>query len=982
MTQPVATAPRPAAPAKNTLPAGVEVGRYWRETPDGPVVRHDHERPVDEATEMPVGTWWMCPADPACKIGEWVFPRADGAPARPKKRGCPDHVCELLPGRSEPTDDDPKRAARGRLQQAIATKRAAARKAATDATQARINALRAAGREEALRMQSNMREHVPSAAVSLAALVTDWALIENLGGLETYALGTGLAVGGAVLAYLAVYSGELVYARRMGYTLRELPASVRARARSHARWIAAGVLSTGAWLVIGETIGARLDNWQGVVANLIAAVMIGVVNYNPWAAMVQRRKDEARANQDAAEAAARVEENRLAAIQAEQGRRRKAAEDAKRAAEEAALNEAKKIVQAEDSAIVAGRKFAARWVELAEAAKADRGMGPGFEIWRTEVVVGETRKLTTKAGGDEIVIGHEFLIRADPGVLPPRVGSAVSPFVAMKPWLVSMLELRSGMVDLTYQPQRLSDDDAEPEALINHGLVTLYDSHPLAENIDHPGPAGVHIDERGVRWGFAGRGLRGQAIYRRHWIPGQAGGGIRVGVTGMGKSVVTQVTALNDLLLGILPIIHDAGKNAMDFVDFYGIIPVGHTIEHREIIRESLWAEMKRRQAWINSRTVIGLNGMEVVDDPTWDPEAGGPPIRAIWEEFHMHARDSKFTTYFGSQVRLQRATAIFAEGATQGSGLADWADQNSKEQMSEILLQMMRVSDHTARVSGYNGGLMPSSLPALAGMMVMQEFKGEPVAYRSAFIPREKLNPKSLAYRLREPDGTPGGKQIVFAPELPPETIEVFKRHGLWDLWEMGKTKSGRAQLQSEADPVGSTVYPPAVSAALTQTAPVVKPKLRADDVVVAMLKHHLDAGEPFLTQTDMLGSPWWRQVDGEWSKTEAGVPSASTISRAVTKGLSAGEHPLIVKDDSEKQARWSLLPAGIHRADQMLTILASAGVLGPQAQARVRGQAQTDGVDIAEMERRVMLEAEQESLMRELLREAAAGLQQPGAS
>ena len=122
------------------------------------------------------------------------------------------------------------------------------------------------------------------------------------------------------------------------------------------------------------------------------------------------------------------------------------------------------------------------------------------------------------------------------------------------------------------------------------------------------------------------------------------------------------------------PIIHDAGKNGMDFVDFYGIIPVGHTTEHREIIREALWAEMKRRQAWINTQTAIGLGGMEVTADPTWDPERGGPPIRVTWEEFHMHMKDQKFVQFLGAQVRLQRATAIMAEGTSQGGGLTDWA--------------------------------------------------------------------------------------------------------------------------------------------------------------------------------------------------------------------------------------------------------------------------------------------------------------------
>ncbi len=979
MTETVATPARPPAP-KGALPSGVVLSRYWRETNGGPLLKHEHDRPIDEDTDMPTGLWWMCP-EPACKVGEWVFAnRETGEAGRPKRRGCPDHVRELLPGVASATADDPKTDARNWLQRRLAEKTAEARRRAADAAAARLAAVRQAGRNEAARIGSDLRAHIPSGAASLTALVGDYALLEQMGPLEGAALGAGIAVGGALLAYLAVYVGELIYARRMGYTIRELPREVRSRARSHARWIASGVLATGVWLVIAELAGADLSNWQGLLMSLLAAILIGVVNYRPWAAMVEHRKAQARARIAAAEAAARAEEERLAAIEAERDRQRKEAEDQRRAAEEAAVAEAKKIVTAEDDRITAGRKFANRWNQIAAAAKGT--VGPGFEIWRTRVLPEETRKLTAIVDGEKVVVGHEFLVRAEPGVLAPRAGTATSPFVQMKTWLCSMLELDTGMLDLAYQPKRLvTGESGGSESLINHGLVTLFDSHPLGKNVNHPGPSGCYIDDKGTRWGFAGRDLRGNAVHRRMWTPGQAGGGIRVGVTGMGKSVVTQVSAYNDLILGILPIIHDAGKNGMDFINFYGIFPVGHTVEHREVIRESLWAEMKRRQAWINVQTAEGLGGMEVAQDPQWDPERGGPPIRCTWEEFHMHMKDPKFVQYFGSQVRLQRATAMFAEGASQGSGLADWGDQQVKENMAEIMLQMMRVSDHTARLSGYKGGIMPSSLPSMPGMMVMQELGGDPVSFRSAFIPRDPLNPESLIYRLKQPNGTPEGQQILFAPELPDETIAVFQEHGLMDLWELGKTKSGREQLQSEADPVESTVYPPAMAAMFAQAAqaqgPATKPRLRAEDVVLAMLAFESDAGRPGLTQQEMLTSPWWKQVDGEWAKNTDGVPAHTTIMRACNRMMTvteaqeqAGAAPLIGNDGAGKGARWCLLAAGIERGEQMLTLLRSAGVLGQHEKAQARA---TAGMDVAALERQAMLEAEQAALISELVREAA---------
>jgi len=967
MTQPVATAQRPTTPSKITLPAGVVLARHWKETPDGPLLKHDHERPVDDATDLPIGVWWMCPADPGCKTGEWVFPRADGQLARPKRRGCPDHVVELLPGRAEATDDDPKQAARGRLQQAIAQKNAAVRKAATDAANARLATLRSASRDEASHIRASLREHVPSASVSLAALVTGWVLLDNLGGLETYALATCMSVAGTVLAYWAVYLGELVWARRMGYTLKEMPNSMRARATSHARWVAACVLASGAWLFMAELVGAGLDNWRGVLMNLFAAMLIGLVNYNPWAKLVERRQAAIRAVREAAEAAARAAEERLAAEQTERARRRRATEDAKRAAEEKALADAARILNEEDDQITAGKKFAERWERMAVDAK-NSGVHPGFDLARTRVVVDATRKLTSKASGEEVVIGWEFLVRADPGVLAVRNGLGGSPFLTIRGFLSSMLLIDPVKIDLTYEPTR-ENDNGEHEKLINHGLVTLSEHFPLGENVTHPGASACHIDAKGVRWGYLGRGLHGQPVHRQNWAPGQAGGGNRVGITGAGKSVATQVTAYNDLLLGILPIIHDAGKRAMDFMDFLGIIPVGFTNEHRDVIRESMWAEMTRRQTWSNQRRKTGLRGMRVPANPTWDPAEGGPPIRVTWEEFHMHLRDPKFVSYLTSQVRLQRATAIMAETATQGGGLADMGDDTLRQQLNEVNSQLMRVSDHTANLTGYNGTIRPMDLPSLPGMMVMQEYRGEAVAFRSAYIPRDADNEESLIYRMREPDGTPDGRQILFAPELPPQTIAVFKQHGLWDLWELGKTESGRDRLISESDPVASTALPTDALAAavLGQLPPVaVKPKMRADDVVLAMLKHQLDSGQASMVQADMVSSPWWKLIDGEWTKN-AGVPAASTISRACDR-LLATDPAQVAKDDSEKQARWSLTVAGIEKAEQSLTILRSAGLLGRKEQTQV----QASGVDVAALERQAMLEAETQRVIEESIRQA----------
>lgn len=955
-TTPMAPA-RPPAPVKNTLPAGVTLSKFWRETEGGPIAQHDHERPIDEATAEPVGLWWMCPAVDTCKTGEWVFRNTQtGEVGRPKKKFCPEHGAEILPGRSDPADDNPQASARNWLQQRIAEKTATARAAARLATQQRIDTLRAAGREEADRLRTDLREHVPSAGVSLGALVADWTLIYQLDTLPTYLLGAGIMAGGTVLAYVAVYWGELVWARRMGYTIRELPERIRARARSHARWIGAGVMATGVWLVIAETMGARLDSLWGVVANMMAAVMIGVVNYNPWAAMVARRQAEARARVEAAEAAARAEEDRLAAEKADRERRTQEAEAARLAAEEAALAAARRIVDTEDDRITAGRKFADRWTLMAAEAK-ERNLNPGFDLARTSVVVDHTRKLTSSHSGQETVIGWEFIVRGEPGVLAAtRAGAGGSPFLTLRGFLSSMLQIDHAKIELSYEPLR-ENDQGMPERWLNHGVITISEGFPLGKNISHPGRSGVHVDEQGVHWGFVGRDMRGQPVYRRHWVPGQAGGAVRIGITGGGKTVATRITAYNDLLLGILPIIHDAGKQLEDFMDFMGVIPMGHTSEHRDIIRESVWAEMRRRRQWGNLRTAEGLGGLEVPADPEWD-RSGGPPIRVTWEEFHMHAQDRKFATYLSQQVRLQRSTAIFAEGATQGGGLADWADQGLKEQMSGICMQLMRVSDHTANVSGYKGSVLPSDLPALPGMMVMQEFGGEAVPFRHAFIPRRPDDPSALYYRLWQPNGTPEGEQILFAPELPAETIAVFKQHGLMDLWELGKTKSGREELINAADPEpGPTVIP----ADINRPAVVRKPKMEAADVVLAMLRHELETGKTALAQSEMLQSPWWKNIDGKWGE---GQPNPGTVSRACTRLL--GIDPQTKKQTTEPLIsgdgkQYSLLPAGIERSEQNLDVLRTAGLLGQPG----RGQAREASYDLAALEREVLLHLEEMAAM-----------------
>lgn len=118
--------------------------------------------------------------------------------------------------------------------------------------------------------------------------------------------------------------------------------------------------------------------------------------------------------------------------------------------------------------------------------------------------------------------------------------------------------------------------------------------------------------------------------------------------------------------------------------------------------------------------------------------------------------------------------------------------------------------------------------------MVVMQEMRGTPVAYRAAFIPRDPQNPDSLVYRMRRPNGTPEGEQILFAPTCR-RRRSPCSRSTLMDLWELGKTKSGRERLQSESDPVESTAFPADLAAMFGAAGqgvqPSQKPHMRAED-------------------------------------------------------------------------------------------------------------------------------------------------------
>lgn len=809
----------PAATRKRPALAGLKWSDVWQ-VADGGFVQGDRELPIDKNWRI-AARLFLCPTN-ECAVEEWVPFPADGQP-EPPRPCCPRHPVQLIEVDPDPAKRDPVTNARERLAQSIKDAVARRRQATIDAAIRRVDAAKAEATRAAKRTAADMHGHVPSLTASAAGLVGALVLAGTSPALLVAAVGAVLATMGTVVAYLAAYAVAWFGARRAGEPLDGKKSARSARAT--ARHIASGVLAAGVLLMVVAVLGV---SWLSLMVLLpLGAVLAWAVNRRHWESLwaTRRRLRELaqRKVEDAAQRAAEVVE------------------------QVTATDTRTVVVNALETPEVVGRRMAADWERIARSDT----LPAGFLMRRTRIVPEETREVTAPDGDNVLRIGWEFTIESEPGALVARLGGT-PPLVAAGEWLAAMLGRDPSTTALVDRP----------DGQANRGLLILTDTAVLGGTVAYKGRAGIRRGPDGTLYGHVGRTLKGDDVEKALWTPGQPGGGGRYGHSGCGKSVCTRLTLLNDLYAGIFTTLYDP-KNFVDFSDFIGIIPMGCTREHRDVIQRSLWAECVRRQQRL--ARVGGTDRHHRVRpmEGAWSTERDGPPLRSVWEEFHMESQDKAYIAALTTLVRVQRATASMVEVATQGGGLADVGDSVLRGLLNSTCMEIYRMPDSQARLAGYAGTFPPSGLPRIPGVLLMVAGEGTPaVPMRTAFVTREDVD-GSVYDHLYAPDGSP----LLTAPKLPKEMVEVFEREGLMDLWRLGQGPNGMTNL------LGATFVPTASAAGLP--APAASTTLTAADVVLAIAQ-----SAPGSSSLQVSDHPAWLSVPAGGKP-----PVPSTMSRAATK-------------------------------------------------------------------------------------------------
>jgi hypothetical protein len=851
----------PAPPARPTLPKGLKWSNVWRV--DGQLTEHPDvpEVPVNDRWEI-AGTLLVCPvAD--CSKTDWQFE----APANAEDAAaCVRHLTRLVPSRVDASDSDPVRGAAGRAKAHIRGVYERRRQQAVAAAQVRLAQAQQAVADAARTTAADMRGHVPSIAAS-ATVLAGGSYLELTQPVLAAAVGFGMGSVGAVAAYLVAY-----WVRRMRAHARADAKQAR-KDRAFARHIAAGTLAAGIWLVGSSTLAALPMFARALLTLLFGLLLMFAVNHAHWQelwATRHRLKDLARRR---AEAEAR-----------------RAVEEAARLARQPASAPPTGPAEPDESdPEAAGARMAAEWARIAQSQNAANAFP---QMARTWINPAETRALMAPdENGDMVRIGWEYSGHAQPGTLVARQGMQ-SPVVGARDWLSAVL------FDGRYEPSKISIVD-RPNQQANRFIVMIAERFPLGDVVTYKGRAGIRRGTDGSLYGHVGRTLLGDDAERLLWTPGQAGGGGRYGVTGSGKSVVTQLCLLNDLYGGILPILWD-GKMLMDFAEFIGVIPCGCTKEHRDVMYRSIRAEMERRQQMLTLLEGVDRHGRPAPVEALWVPERDGPPQRWTIEEFHMNARDQDFITQLTELLRLQRSSATMLEISTQGGGLADTGDSVLRDNVNQVAMQIMRMGDHQARLTGYSGDYMPSQLPRLPGMMLMVEADAPAVPVRAAFV-HKRDEDGNIYDHLYDVDNNP----ILTAPALPPETLEVYEREGLMDLWRMGQGPGGKKRLLNSGPVSPSTVNPARLGPSGQW--------MQAADVLLAIVWNR-----PGCNRATIDGHELWR-------RPAAGgrTPDLSTVSRAATKLEKAG---LLVREGTSDKRTFRLTDKGLSLGEKNYLTLMGA--------------------------------------------------------
>lgn len=755
MTSPTTT----STTARPKLPAGLRWSNVWR-TPQGGFVEGDRELPVTTEWEI-AGRLFLCRVKD-CNVEEWSFVAkdADGQP----QPCCPKHPERLIEEVLDTNASNPVGSAKARLRERVKAVVAARRDKAVAAAQEAAAAARAAAAEAARRRAADLKGHVPSLAATGGWLLAGLVAAGTQPRLAVAAVGLLVATVGTVVGYLAAY---WLAARRARNAGKNLAGRAGRRVRGHARHIGAGTLAAGVWLILAAAVG--VGPVRVPVLLVFGFLAAYVVNRKHWDELWATRRRLA-------------ELARLRAQQAE-----KKVEEAEKAADEPAP------AAEEETPEVVGRRFAAEWDRIARSDT----VPPGFLMSRTRIVVEETREATAPIDGQVVRIGWEFAIEAEPGTLVPRIGGA-APLLQAREWLAAMLGKDPSLVALVDRP------DGRP----NRGLIIVTDEMQLGGSIQWKGRDGIRVASDGSLYAHVGRTMKGDDIEELLFTPGQAHGGLTVGGIGGGKTYGAILRFLNMLAAGIFPVLHDP-KQLVDLADFLGVFPIGVTPEHRDLIMHNLHCERVRREQHLASLKGKDRHGRVRAMAPVWNTRRDGPPVRSVFEEFHVNAKDQAFIASLATLIRLQRGAGMGTDLISQGGGLADFADSALRGLSAEVGLRLYRVSDHLARLAGYKGTIAPSDLPRLPGMCLAVDGEAPEMPIRTAYVTREDED-GCVFDQLYAPDMTP----ILTAPDLPKATEEVWRREGLLDLWDLGKGPDGMSKLLADNNalqpPVGAVASVP----------------------------------------------------------------------------------------------------------------------------------------------------------------------------
>jgi hypothetical protein len=910
----------PSAPQKPRglpaprLPEGHHLSHTWLDA-ENRLVIGDPERkiPINSTTLRPAGMLWLCPAGD-CATGEWTF--GDGT--RPKNGFCPAHGVPLVAQSVDERESDPVAGAKLRLRakvaQVLEQRRDLAIKAATGKALAAHQAALQAGQ----RTVEDYTAHAPTLGVAAATVLGAVAAAELGDPLMVASIATTYAVAGAVIAYAAAYLFSRERARQRKQRFAPGARAERA-AMSSAQTVGGAVMASGLFTaadaaVAGSGHGLADGGIPGALMLGAGILLAWLFGSRHWTKLSDER--------------ARLRE--LAAEKARQAAQEAAAEVQTLLTPEPAREPEPEFD--ENDPLQVGERMARQWEQISRLADTPIR----FSVMpRTRILPELTRAVMAPTpSGEQKRIGWEFIVEGDPGVLVPPPGMP-SPVIHARVWLAAMMRRDPISVALVERP----------EGDINRAVLLLTDGAPLGSPVPYLGAAGIQRLSNGTIMGHAGRDITGKDHFSPLYIPGQTFGGLIIGTSGGGKSQSVRVRRLlNNLYAGIFSTLYDP-KNFVDYSEFAGVIPMGCTQEHRDVILRSLYAEMIRRQQMLSR--LVGKDRFDRIRpvEGAWKVERDGPPILSIWDEFHLEATDVQYVGAVTTLVRLQRATASGVLVASQGGGLKDMGDSVFRFILGSTGMEIYRMPMSQARLAGYSGDFDPIHLPKLPGMVLEQVGEGGPVVpMRTAFVTREDED-GSIYDHLYAPDGT----QILFAPKLPEATLEVFEREGLMDLWRMGMGEGGLARLQADGD--DPALPPPGALEAGNPTATPGKARkkpIEGRDMILAIL-----ARGTIGTFSEILNHPMWLQDPGR-----TGTPAASTITRPVRELENDG-----LLHNPERDDVWRVLTAkGQPFAEKALMAFEIA--TGQRA-VDAGGSAAPADETVADKERRIDREREEERVM-----------------